>query len=60
MPTVQIEADNVGDRIVALVDRKCRRSPCRLAGAIAVAAVEDLVLVDYDWLAQPVGGDIGD
>src|SRR5262249_13830122 len=56
----EIERNNVSDGVVALVDRKCRLHAGLDAGAIAVAAGENLALEQDDRLAQPMRPNVGD
>jgi hypothetical protein len=58
MPTAQVEADGIGNGIVAGVVFEIRLDICRRAGPIAIAAVEDLVLEQHDGLAQSMLVDI--
>ena len=58
MTASQIEADHIGHRIIASVFLTPHRHPGRLAGAIAIAPVEDFALVQHDGLAQPVRADV--
>ena len=44
VPAPQIEADNVGDRIVAVVERQRAIDASELRCAIAIAPVEDLAI----------------
>ena len=59
MPTAQVQADDVGDRIIALVDSKRRLDASREASSIAIAAVQDFVPIDNDRFMQAVLADIG-
>src|SRR5262249_43895703 len=59
MSAPDIHRDDEGNRIVALEDREVRRDTCHLAGAVAIAAVEDFILEHYYHLTLAVRFDIG-
>jgi hypothetical protein len=59
VPTPQVQADDIGNGIVAGVDRERRLNTGRSAGTISVAPIEDPVLVDDNWLVQSMLTDIG-
>jgi len=60
MPAVQVEREHVRGRTVAAPLLEARLDAGVLAGAVAVAAVEDLALVEDDRLQEPVLADVGD
>jgi hypothetical protein len=60
MSSPQIERDDIGERVVAAVRHECRLDAGLDARTVAVAAVEDLVLVQHDRLAHPVRADVLD
>src|SRR5947207_3256665 len=60
MPAPQVEANDIGNRIRALVSFESRFDTGLNAGAITVAAVKDLALMQNDGFMDPVRVDILD
>src|SRR5260221_7396624 len=59
MSAFDIERDNVGDWIGAFIGLEPRLDTDFAASSIAIAAIENLVLVQDNRLALPPGGDVG-
>ena len=57
---LEVQRDDESDGVVALIGARRTRNARHGGGAVAVAAVEDLLLVDPDRLAHAVGAHVGD
>ena len=57
---MQVFADDKPERVAAGVGLKSRRDFCRFAGEIAIAAVENLALVEHNRLVQAVRANVLD
>ena len=59
MTALEVERDDEPHRVVAVIGPRRARNARHRGGAVAVAAVEDPLLVDPDGLANAVGFDVG-